>query len=126
MHGSVVCPLPGLEECMRIQNIAARIVTRSKTSDDITHVLRQLHWLPIIQRITFKVILQVFKCVYGIALVSIFKTSFVHVSNHELWSFCQHLLNVPFTRHSWLAERAFGVAHACGMQYHQDQCHKLF
>ncbi len=51
----------------RIQNIAARIVTRLKASDHITPVLRQLHWLPIVQRIKFKVSVQVFKCVNGIA-----------------------------------------------------------
>ena len=67
----------------RIQNIDARIVTKSKTSDHITPVLRQLHLLTIAQHIKFKVILQVFKHLNGITH-PIFKTSFDGVSNHEL------------------------------------------
>ena len=31
----------------RVQNRAARLVTRTKTQDHITPVLRDLHWLPV-------------------------------------------------------------------------------
>lgn len=44
-----------------IQNAAARLVTRSKKREHITPVLRNLHWLPIPDRITFKVAITVFK-----------------------------------------------------------------
>ena len=32
----------------RVQNRAARLVTRTKTQDHITPVLHDLHWLPVI------------------------------------------------------------------------------
>ena len=42
-----------LERLQLITNSAARIVTRTKKYDHITHVRKQLHWLPVESRITF-------------------------------------------------------------------------
>ena len=42
-------------------NAAAKIITKSKKFDRVTPLLRQLHWLPISKRITFKVLLLVYK-----------------------------------------------------------------
>jgi len=41
----------------RIQNSAARIVTDSRKYDHFTPILQKLHWLPIRQRIHFKILL---------------------------------------------------------------------
>jgi exonuclease III len=38
-----------------VQNAVARLISRTRRSEPITPVLRQLHWLPIRQRIHFKV-----------------------------------------------------------------------
>ena len=51
----------------RVQNIAARIVTRSSKFDHITPLLRQLHWLPIKARLHFKILLLTFKTVHGLS-----------------------------------------------------------
>ena len=40
-----------------IQNSAARIITRSKSTQHVTPPLIQLHWLPVSQRINFKIAL---------------------------------------------------------------------
>jgi len=48
-----------LQKLQSVQNAAARLVTGARRSDRITPVLRQLHWLPVRQRITFKTALQV-------------------------------------------------------------------
>ena len=55
-----------IKKLQHIQNSAARLVCRIKKSDrcHITPVLRSLHWLPIRERIIFKVICIVFKCIY--------------------------------------------------------------
>ena len=50
-----------------IQNSAARIVSRRNRHEHITPVLENLHWLPVQQRIMFKVVLFVFKCLNGLA-----------------------------------------------------------
>ena len=39
----------------RIQNSAARLVTRTRSSEHITPVLRKLHWLPVKYRIMYKI-----------------------------------------------------------------------
>lgn len=50
-----------LSSSARIQNIAARIVTHSQPNDHITHILRDLHWLPIQDRINFKILMLMYR-----------------------------------------------------------------
>ena len=47
-------PLAQIERLQRIQNKAARLITRTRQRDHITPVLRALHWLPVCHRIEFK------------------------------------------------------------------------
>ncbi len=52
---SLLYGLPDLHisKLQRIQNTAARLVTRSRTHDRITPTLQNLHWLPIRSRIRY-------------------------------------------------------------------------
>ena len=43
-----------IAKLQRVQNTAARILTRTLKFDHITPILHDLHWLPIEQRIKFK------------------------------------------------------------------------
>ena len=66
------CTLWGLPACQierlqKIQNYAARIVTKSKPFDHITPVLRDLHWLPVKRRIDYKVLCIIYSCVNNCA-----------------------------------------------------------
>jgi len=49
------------------QNAAARLVTGARRRDHITPILRQPHWLPVRQRVTFKIAVLVFQCLTGLA-----------------------------------------------------------
>ena len=60
-------PETQINRLQRIQNSAARIVSRWPRHEHITPVLENLHWLPVQQRIMFKVVLFVFKCPNGLA-----------------------------------------------------------
>ena len=51
----------------RIQNSAARLVTRTRSSEHITPVLRKLHWLPVKYRIMYKILILTYKCIHGAA-----------------------------------------------------------
>ncbi|XP_052713809.1 uncharacterized protein LOC128187403 [Crassostrea angulata] len=62
IHGECTSSLSRLQ---RVQNTAARIITRTRKYDHITPVLVKLHWLPIEQRIQYKLILQAFKALHG-------------------------------------------------------------
>ena len=55
-----------LNKLQHIQNAAARLVTDTRKYDHITPVLRDLHWLPIRQRIVFKLATMVYKCQHGL------------------------------------------------------------
>ena len=46
-----------IQKLQRIQNCAARLVTGQSRFAHVTPILKELHWLPIEQRVTFKVLL---------------------------------------------------------------------
>ena len=50
-----------------MQNFSARLITGSYKYDHITPVLKSLHWLPVEQRIRYKIAVLGFKCVNGSA-----------------------------------------------------------
>ena len=51
----------------RLQNSAARVVTRSHKFDHITPILRDLHWLSVSKRITFKVLTLTYRALHRLA-----------------------------------------------------------
>ncbi len=50
-----------------VQNNAARVIVNIWNSDHITPVIKNLHWLPIRERIQFKILTLVHKCLLGLA-----------------------------------------------------------
>jgi len=66
---SLLYGLPGcqLNKMQRVLNAAARLVCKAPRYLHVTPFLRELHWLPIRQRVYFKIILFGFKAIHGIA-----------------------------------------------------------
>ena len=62
-------PASTLNKLQLIQNHAARVVTGAQKYDRITPVLRKLHWLPMSQRIIFKLLTLTYQAVHGQAPV---------------------------------------------------------
>ena len=60
-------PDTSLQKLQRVQNAAARLVSRIPKRSHITPVLMQLHWLPVSYRIMYKILLTVHKAIFGIA-----------------------------------------------------------
>ena len=56
-----------LRRLQAVQNAAARLTTGTRRRDHITPVLRQLHWLPVRQRVEFKLAVFMFKAINGLA-----------------------------------------------------------
>ena len=50
-----------------MQNTAAGLITKSRKHEHITPILNSLHWLPVVNRIKFKILLLVFKIKHGFA-----------------------------------------------------------
>ena len=94
-------PQTKLAKLQKLQNAAARIVTLTKKHTHITPILKSLHWLPIEQRIKFKILLSVFHCVQGSAPQ--YNLSLVNTYNptRALRSADSGLLTVPACRKSW-------------------------
>ncbi len=103
-------PKTQIGRLQKIQNKAARLITRSPRSDHITPVLMQLHWLPVEQRIFFKIALQTYKAVNGLAprylcdLVTKYKPA------RSLRSGNRNLLDEPQGRLSAYGNRSFMVS----------------
>jgi hypothetical protein len=55
------------DKLQKVQNNAARIITRTAKYDHIKPVLQSLHWLPVPARIKYKILLFTFKCIHGTA-----------------------------------------------------------
>lgn len=94
----------------RIQNSAARIVTRTRKSEHITPVLRDLHWLPVSKRIIFKLMLLTFKSVNHMAPKYLADLLHAYIPRRTLRSSADHLrLEEPRFRTDSYGGRAFSV-----------------
>ena len=56
-----------IQKLQRVQNAAARLVTRAKKHGHVSPILYQLHWLPLRYRIQFKIVSLVFLCINDLA-----------------------------------------------------------
>ena len=56
-----------LGRLQRVQNCAARVISRTKIRDRITPILCDLHWLPVPSRIQFKLCVCMYKMINGAA-----------------------------------------------------------
>ena len=52
---------------MNLQNTAARLILRKKKRESVKESLKDLHWLNIDQRLSYKILLLVFRCLHNLA-----------------------------------------------------------
>ena len=102
-------PQNQISHLQHIQNTAARVVTLSRKSCHITPILKELHWLPVSQRIVFKLMLIVHKSVNNIAPIHISELLKVYTPSRNLRSSNMSLLKEPTSKRTW-GDRYFSVA----------------
>ena len=103
-------PKQTLKKLQHVQNVAARIVTLTRKYEHITPVLYNLHWLPIEERIIFKMLLMTFKCLMGLAPTYLSDMIKRYVPRRNLRSMNGHrLVDVNYTLRNYGC-RAFSVA----------------
>ena len=95
------------EKLQRVLNCAARVVSKVQKYEHITPVLSSLHWLPIPQRIEYKVILMTFKALNGLAPKYLEELLVWHKAPRSLRSNDRKLLVVPRTKLKYFGDRAF-------------------
>ena len=84
-----------INKVQRVQNTAARLVLRIRRHQHITPALQKLHWLPVRQRISYKIMLLTYKALHGTAPEFISDLIQEYVPARALRSSSQSLLVVP-------------------------------
>ena len=92
-----------------MQNAAARLLTNTKKRDHITPVLATLHWLPVVFRIDFKILLITFKAQKGLAPLYISELLPPYDPPCGLRSAGKGLLKVCTATYVTKGDRAFAV-----------------
>ena len=103
-------PATEVQKLRRIQNITARLVVKAKRTDHTSPILQQLHWLPVSERISFKILLLTYKTVKGYAPSYIEDLVNHYVPSRSLRSPSQSLVSVPRSTTSTDGDRAFSIA----------------
>ena len=104
-------PKTSINKMQLVQNIVARITLGRRKYDSTTRCLQKLHWLPIQQRIEFKIISLVHKCIHGNAppylqrLIQYTKPTRKGLRSEEDTT----RLLVPWTSRKTFASRSFSV-----------------
>ena len=94
----------------KVQNAAAKMIFRKKKYDHVTPLLKDLHWLPIQQRISFKVLLLVYKALNDSAPSYLTQTLNLYQPRANLRSAKDSLsLVIPATKLKTYGDRAFSV-----------------
>ena len=101
-----------IKRLQRVQNIAARIVTRCPKSCHMTPVLYDLHWLPVRSRILFKILLLTYRCLNGLAPAYLVDLITPYTPGRTLRSSNKLLITVPKTRLKTIGQRSFTFAAA--------------
>lgn len=100
-----------LQKLQYVQNSAARLLTHTRSRDHITPVLQQLHWLPIQQRIHFKILLITYKALHNLAPPYLTDLLQPHRPSRCLRSADSNLLAPTVkSKHRTLGDRAFAIA----------------
>ena len=99
-----------VQKMQKIQNNAAKIVSRCGRRKHITPILSNLHWLPVTKRIDFKIILITFKALNGLAPGYIHDLITPYQSSRRLRSINLSLLRKPKSKTFSYGDRSFAVA----------------
>ena len=95
-----------------LQNAAARVVSRVGKYDHITPVLKNLHWLPVEQRVIFKILLLTYKILHDTGPIYLKKFVTCYTPERDLHSSKLMLLVIPNVHLKTYGERTFAYAAA--------------
>ena len=94
-----------------IQNHAARIVKKAPKLSSASELLFNLHWLPIKQRVSYKIALTVYKCLHVENFPSYLKDLITpYTPSRNLRSGSQYLLEKPFKKLKTFGKKSFHYA----------------
>ena len=88
-----------INKLQRVQNAAARLVVKRRKYESIRNDINNLHWLRIEQRIIFKTLVTVFKCLHEMAPQELLKL--LTVRDPQLLTLKYVFMNTTFGRRSF-------------------------
>ena len=100
-------PVEQLSRLQRVQNCAARLISKKRKSAHITPVLRELHWLPVKHRWQFKIGVLVFRYFEGTLPSYLSNTLQLYQPSRSLHSSTEKLLRIPRRKMKSVGERSF-------------------
>jgi len=105
-HGA---PTSTIQKLQRVQNNATRVVLQVPRRSHANSLLQELHWLPVEQRITYKLAVLTYKTRQTSVPEYLSQHITTQSSTRSLQSSSAPLLHVPFTRTSF-GKRSFSTA----------------
>ena len=105
-------PNKDIERLQKVQNAAARLISRTPKSESAKPVLKRLHWLPIAYRIKFKIAVIIHRCLHDTApsYLKSMLTQYVPTRNLRSSKSSAVILVVPRVNQKTVGNRAFSVA----------------
>ena len=98
-----------IQRLQYVMNAAAKVITCKRKFDHVTPLLIELHWLPVRQRIVFKILLYTFKTLHGATPTHLTELISPYVPRRALRSADQLLLEQPTHKLKLIGLRAFSV-----------------
>ena len=103
-------PKTTMSRLQYVQNCAARLIRGARKFDHVTPLLIDLHWLPMMYRPMFKILLTVFKILQGRAPEYLTELITIYNPGRSLRSNGSLILNVPRSNTKSWGDRAFSIA----------------
>ena len=88
-----------VQKLQKVQNAAARLISKRRKRESVADVLKDLHWLPVEQRIIFKLLTLTYKILYGLAPESL--SSLLSISRADTFLLNYVYLNSTYGRRSF-------------------------
>ena len=108
IHFTLASHKTNLNKLQRIQNSLARVITNTSKYQHITPTLKKLHWLPIKQRIDYKICLLTYKTLTNQQPTYLYNSLSFPSHSVSTRSSDSLVLSIPYVRSS-LGKRAFSV-----------------
>ena len=102
-------PMETLKPLQRIQNLAAKLVCRQNCWNSAMEALKTLHWLNIEERILFKVLCIVYRCVNKQGHEFLNEMFNIKAPARTLRSNTQNYLDLPVTKCKSYGDHAFSI-----------------
>lgn len=103
-------PTIQVKKLQRVQNAAARIIVKKGKRHSISAIMQEIHWLPVKQRIDFKILCLTFRCLKGTSPKYLADLLRPYEPSRDLRSQDQRLLRQPRTNTRSYGDRAFAAA----------------